>query len=43
MVRVPAGSVTLGLKRGAGVFGWDNEFGEADARTCPRSRSIVTW
>ena len=28
MVRVPAGSVTLGLKRGAGVFGWDNEFAE---------------
>ncbi|SAL30310.1 aerobic sulfatase maturase family protein [Caballeronia turbans] len=27
-VRVPAGSVTLGLTRESGRFGWDNEFGE---------------
>ncbi len=26
MVAVPAGSVTLGLSRSAGSFGWDNEF-----------------
>jgi ergothioneine biosynthesis protein EgtB len=26
MLAIPAGKVTLGLERGAGVFGWDNEF-----------------
>jgi len=26
MVKVPAGSVTLGLRRDSGQFGWDNEF-----------------
>jgi iron(II)-dependent oxidoreductase len=25
-VDIPAGSVTLGLRRGSGVFGWDNEY-----------------
>jgi iron(II)-dependent oxidoreductase len=28
MVEIPAGTATLGLVRGAGVFGWDNEFDE---------------
>jgi gamma-glutamyl hercynylcysteine S-oxide synthase len=28
MVRVPAGSATLGMRRDGGRFGWDNEFGE---------------
>jgi ergothioneine biosynthesis protein EgtB len=28
MVHVPAGKVTLGLERGSGSFGWDNEFGQ---------------
>jgi len=28
MVRIPAGTATLGLRRDAGVFGWDNEFEE---------------
>src|SRR5438093_2594194 len=27
-VRIPAGRATLGMPRGSGVFGWDNEFGE---------------
>jgi len=27
-VRIPAGSVTLGLRRDAEIFGWDNEFGD---------------
>jgi ergothioneine biosynthesis protein EgtB len=27
-VRIPAGDATLGLRRGAPVFGWDNEFEE---------------
>lgn len=27
-VRVPSGRATLGRSRSAGVFGWDNEFGE---------------
>src|SRR5439155_16119608 len=25
-VRIPGGRATLGMPRGAGVFGWDNEF-----------------
>lgn len=28
MVRVPAGTAALGLRRESGAFGWDNEFGE---------------
>jgi iron(II)-dependent oxidoreductase len=28
MVTVPAGTATLGLTRDAGIFGWDNEFGQ---------------
>jgi iron(II)-dependent oxidoreductase len=28
VVRVPAGTATLGLRRDAGIFGWDNEFEE---------------
>jgi iron(II)-dependent oxidoreductase len=28
MVRVPAGRATLGMKKEAGLFGWDNEYGE---------------
>lgn len=30
MISIPAGPVTLGLRRDSGVFGWDNEF---EART----------
>jgi ergothioneine biosynthesis protein EgtB len=26
MIRIPGGAAHLGLKRGSGVFGWDNEF-----------------
>jgi iron(II)-dependent oxidoreductase len=32
MVEVPAGVATLGLARGSGVFGWDNEY---DTQTVP--------
>ncbi len=28
MVQIPAGTATLGLRRGSGRFGWDNEFEE---------------
>ncbi|MGH9701982.1 MAG: SUMF1/EgtB/PvdO family nonheme iron enzyme [Candidatus Acidiferrales bacterium] len=28
MIRIPAGTATLGQKRGSGNFGWDNEFEE---------------
>jgi ergothioneine biosynthesis protein EgtB len=28
MVEIPAGAATLGLRRAAGAFGWDNEFEE---------------
>jgi len=35
MVEVPAGSVTLGLHRDSGQFGWDNEF-EAHSVDVPR-------
>jgi len=34
MVEIPAGSARLGLERGSGSFGWDNEF-EACALTVP--------
>jgi iron(II)-dependent oxidoreductase len=34
MIEIPAGTAQLGLKRGSGVFGWDNEF-EAHAVQVP--------
>jgi len=34
MIKIPGGAVRLGLKRGSGVFGWDNEF-EAHAAEVP--------
>ncbi|MDR5839020.1 SUMF1/EgtB/PvdO family nonheme iron enzyme [Caballeronia sp. LZ034LL] len=43
-VRVPAGSVTLGLARDSGLFGWDNEFGEqrVDVPAFEIDRHMVT-
>ncbi|MDR5783832.1 SUMF1/EgtB/PvdO family nonheme iron enzyme [Caballeronia sp. LZ065] len=43
-VRVPAGSVTLGLARESGLFGWDNEFGEqrVDVPAFEIDRHMVT-
>jgi ergothioneine biosynthesis protein EgtB len=44
MLRVPAGTVTLGMDRDAGVFGWDNEFGkqEIDVPAFSIDRYMVT-
>ncbi|SAL72357.1 SUMF1/EgtB/PvdO family nonheme iron enzyme [Caballeronia telluris] len=44
MVRVPAGTVTLGLDRASGAFGWDNEFGEQriEVPACAIDRYMVT-
>ncbi|MDR5818249.1 MULTISPECIES: SUMF1/EgtB/PvdO family nonheme iron enzyme [unclassified Caballeronia] len=43
-VRVPAGTVTLGLARDSGLFGWDNEFGEqrVDVPAFEIDRHMVT-
>jgi ergothioneine biosynthesis protein EgtB len=34
MIKIPGGAVRLGLRRGGGVFGWDNEF-EAHTANVP--------
>jgi len=34
MIKIPGGTARLGLKRGSGVFGWDNEF-EAHTANVP--------
>lgn len=39
MIEIPAGEVTLGLRRAGGVFGWDNEF-EAYTASVPAAFEI---
>ena len=41
MIEIPAGPATLGLARGANIFGWDNEYG-AHTVAVPAFSSINT-